>query len=73
MLGVSEKANKLAEFRNDVAKKGLVQTIKDNRGSQRQRQREEALQESGSTGIGTKVVDVVQQKHLNHLKIYLVD
>ena len=25
------KPNKLAEFRNDVAKKGLVQTIKDNR------------------------------------------
>lgn len=58
LLGVSEKANKLAQFRNDIAKKGLVQTIKDNREAAAAAEKEEALQESGSTGIGTKVADV---------------
>ena len=61
LLGVSEKANKLAEFRNDVAKKGLVQTIKDNRTTKAEAEREEALQESGSTGIGFKVADVANK------------
>ena len=32
------------EFRNDVAKKGLVQTIKDNRAAKAEAEREEALQ-----------------------------
>ena len=63
LLGVSEKANKLAEFRNDVAKKGLVQTIKDNRERQ-EAEREDALQESGSTGIGTKVKNVAGQQSI---------
>jgi len=59
LLGVSEKANKLAEFRNDVAKKGLVQTIKDNRAAKAEAEREDALGESDdSKGIGSKVSDV---------------
>ena len=59
LLGVSEKANKLAEFRNDVAKKGLVQTIKDNRAAKAEAEREDALGESDdSKGIGSKIGDV---------------
>jgi len=57
LLGVSEKANKLAEFRNDVAKKGLVQTIKDNREAKKAEEKEDALEESSGGGIGTKVAD----------------
>ena len=55
LLGVSEKANKLAEFRNDVAKKGLVQTIKDNREAKKAAEKEDALEESSGGGIGSKV------------------
>jgi len=58
LLGVSEKANKLAQFRNDVAKKGLVQTIKDNREAKKAEEKEDALEESSGGGIGSKVADV---------------
>ena len=58
LLGVSEKANKLAEFRNDVAKKGLVQTIKDNREAKKAAEKDDALEESSGGGIGTKISDV---------------
>jgi len=58
LLGVSEKANKLAQFRNDVAKKGLVQTIKDNREAKKAEEKEDALEESSGGGIGSKISDV---------------
>jgi hypothetical protein len=52
LLGISEKTNKLAELRNDISKKGLVQTIRDSRERKAEAERESALTESGGEAKG---------------------
>ena len=52
LLGISEKANKLSELRNDISKKGLVQTIRDSRERKAEAERQDALEESGGEAKG---------------------
>lgn len=57
LLGISEKANKLSELRNDISKKGLVQTIRDSRERKAEAERQEALEESGGETKGGGMLD----------------